>query len=349
MAFDTFSTVMSTISFLICLGLTTQIAIANQTAASPHEIRLASVDGPNLKSLPDELRKRSQALEVEVGKLENQLKGAVFEVKKAKHLSHWKSRFRVSDESLENIGLDAWVSALTHEPALGEMADSVLLLQAFDADKDPMRRHSGQPGEMAGSHNPTPILDRDPAMIMLWGPYAALKPGRYVAVYRVQFLEVEDENAHLQADANDAGGFFDACTKAVTFSGRRPTARSLPAGSWHCVGVPITVADDREFEFRFWPHGRGVAVDRIYLYKLNAIPTQPHVSIMGAVNCPGTYSHAKCNTLEALLQACGGGNHMANSTVAILSTHGKTEQLALDEATKNRPLQPGDVVEIPEK
>ena len=348
---------MSAFSFIICLGLTTAVSFANPTApaASPSEPPSASknASSPNPKSLPDELIKRAQALEVELGKLENQMKGAAVEQAKAKLLSHWKPRFSCNEQAPAGAGLDVWVSAVAREPALGELADSVELLRAYDADKDPMRRHSGQPGVVAGSHNSTPIVDRNPAMIMLWGPYAALEPGRYAVVYRVQFLEAEGEAANQPADSSYSGGFFDACTNAVTYSGRRPVAKSMPSGAWHSVGVPITVADKREFEFRFWPDGRDVAVDRIYLYRLDPKPAQevrpPQVSIMGAVNCPGTFPHAKCNTLASLLEACGGINHMGNPSVAILNSQGKSERLTLDDSNRNRLLQPEDVVEIPEK
>ena len=348
---------MSALSFINCLGLTTAVSFANPTApaAATKNPTAASADAsvPNIQSLPGELMQRAQALEVELGKLDNQMKAAAVEQAKAKFLIHWKPRFSSNEEAPAGAGLDAWAAAVAREPALGELADSVELLRAYDADKDPMRRHSGQPGVVAGSHNSTPIVDRNPAMIMLWGPYAALEPGRYAVVYRVQFLEADGEAANQAVDLSASGGFFDACTNAVTYSGRRPAAKSMPSGSWHSVGVPITVADKREFEFRFWPDGRDVAVDRIYLYRLDPKPAkevrQPNVSIMGAVNCPGTYLHAKCNTLASLLEASGGVNHMGNTSVAILSSQGKSERLSVDDSNKNRLLQPGDVVEIPEK
>lgn len=330
---------MSAIPFIICLGLTTAILSANPSAPD--------ASGSNGKSLPEELKARTQALENELNKLESQMQSAAFDQTKAKLLSNWKHRFVCNEEALVTAGLDTWAAAVAREPVLGELADSVELLRAYDADKDPVRRHSGQPGALAGAHNSTPIVDQDPAMIMLWGPYAALEPGRYLVVYRVQFLKAEGDNA-----SQPTGAFFDACTNAVTYSGRRPTAKSLPSGTWHSVGVPITVAAKKEFEFRFWPQGRKVAVDRIYLYQLDPKPTtepKPHVSIMGAVNLPGTYPHAKCNTLASLLEACGGANQMANTTTAILSSQEKTERLTIDDSSKSRQLQPGDVLEIPEK
>lgn len=335
---------MSAILFIICLGLTTAIASANPSAPD--------ASGSNGKSLTEDLKTRTQALENELNKLESQMQAAAFDQAKAKLLSKWKPRFSCNEEVLATAGLDSWAAAVAREPALGELAESVELLRAFDADKDPMRRHSGQPGKINGSHNSSPIVDGDPAMIMLWGPYAALEPGRYAVVYRVQFIPAEGEKANQPTDANAPGGFFDASTNAVTYSGRRPTAKSLPSGSWHSVGVPIVLADKREFEFRFWPHDRDVAVDRIYLYRLDPkLPSEPkpHVSIMGAVNLPGTFPHAKGNTLASLLEACGGANEMANPTTAILTSQGKIERLTIDDSSKSRQLQSGDVLEIPEK
>jgi hypothetical protein len=217
------------------------------------------------------------------------------------------------------------------------------LFKVFDAAEKPMNHHAGERAPTNGSYSELPLVGTSGA-IMLWGPYEKLEPGRYLVVYRFQFLD-EVAGEHVC--------FADVACKAVTYSGRRPGADTVPARVWNHVAVPIAVPKALDFEFRFWPQGHRIAMDRIYVYRLLE-GDSPVFSVMGAVKLPGFYPMpAEGVTVEGLLEAAGDPHGLAAPERAILWRRGADGVNALPVVVGDNELAPspvpGDLLWIPER
>ena len=122
-----------------------------------------------------------------------------------------------------------------------------------------MRKHAGKAQKTPGSYAPEALVGTTGG-IMIWGPYAELEKGRYIAIYRVQYLQ-KPNGGNLS--------HFDVCLNASTWKGISPNADEIKGpGEWNEVPVPFETLETKPFEFRFWPHGRQIAHDRIYIFRL---------------------------------------------------------------------------------
>lgn len=244
-------------------------------------------------------------------------------------------------------GKQVFDGAVAGELALLANIGKAELFKVFDATTAPMRHNAGEPGIIEGAYSERALIGISRS-IMLWGPYQSFEPGRYLVVYRFQFLDEA---------AGNKSCFLDVCHKAVTFSGRRPEAAAIPAHVWNEVAVPLGVPQNMPFEFRFWPEGKQVAVDRIYLYRLTD-RTQTGllrpISLMGAVERSGFYMLQNTNTsADSLFKLAGGPNGLAHSVqFTIWRQIGDEIQsipLSDENARAEIAILPGDIVWVPER
>ena len=224
----------------------------------------------------------------------------------------------------------------------------VELVKVFDASAAPMRRHAGSPAPVPGAFSEKALVGTLDSM-MLWGPYEPFDAGRYLVVYRFQFL---------QAVRGDRVCFLDVCHKAVTYSGRRPGAKAAPPRIWNEIAVPIDVPKPMRFEFRMWPEGNRVVLDRIYVYRLTErkYPGSPGtVSVMGAVVRPGFYllPNDKKPSADNLVKLAGGPNALAHPYQFMIWRRDgdriETVSIKGDNARKHTAITSGDIIWIPER
>lgn len=242
-------------------------------------------------------------------------------------------------------GLPVLQSAVKNRPELMVGVDRVELIRAFDAASPPMKTTGGKADTREGSYAPEVLYSGDPNAIMLWGPYVKLEKGRYLVTYRFRF---EGEPQPPPTDT----AFLDVAHKAVTGSARKPPAADTPTGAWMEWAVPLAVPDQREFEFRFWPNGRAVAVDRIYVFRLYS-GLEKCYSVIGASQTTGTWPLKDGMRVKEALEGVRGAHPRGNPGVCLLHrqingrTVTETLDLAADGGTKL--LERDDILEIPEK
>ncbi|MEO8350309.1 MAG: hypothetical protein ABI680_01175 [Chthoniobacteraceae bacterium] len=132
------------------------------------------------------------------------------------------------------------------------------LLKAYNATDEPLEHRDSQSARVAESHAPE-VLAGSTQNIMLWGPYAELDPGHYLVIYRFQVTDPEAAHDDI---------FLDVSHNACTRSGIRIKASEQPAGKWREVAVPVYLPEKMKLEYRVWPGGNAMALDRIYLFKV---------------------------------------------------------------------------------
>jgi hypothetical protein len=156
-------------------------------------------------------------------------------------------------------GEDVLAGAVSLNPELLKGARSVELLRAFDASEEPMKRNSGESKRMTGAWAKSALVGSNSG-ILLWGPSDLLQAGRYIVVYRLKLLKPPTEKALA---------FLDIARNGVTVHGIRPEATIAPVKEWTEIGVSLTLDKDLDVEYRLWPHKHEVAVDRIYIYRID--------------------------------------------------------------------------------
>jgi hypothetical protein len=233
--------------------------------------------------------------------------------------------------------------SLKAEPSLLAGTKQVDLINVFDADTAPMNHRDSKSQATDGAYADQALVGNSRS-IMMWGPYTQLEPGRHLVVYRFKFLD---------KPKGESACFVDVCHNAFTFSGRRPAAKNIRPLVWNEVAIPVDAPERMKFEFRFWPNGHEVAIDRIYVYKLGSEPGHS-VSVMGAVKQTGTYrKQHRDQTVDRLVDAARGNNGLADPEVFKLYRRngGKIERVKLDRnATRAKTeVRAGDIIWIPEK
>ncbi len=231
------------------------------------------------------------------------------------------------------------LDAVARDPGCLAGVGEVTLTKVCDAAEKPMQHRDAAPAELAGAHAKFALRGRSGA-ILLWGPYAPLPAGRHLVVYRFRLME----------PAGDARCFVDVAHDAVTFSGRRPGAEEVGAG-WTEIAVPVDAPREMEFEFRFWPGGREVGLDRIYVYRLGDDPgARRPASVMGAVGRTGFYLPPRRKaTAGALLERAGGRIPLAHEEVLGLWSGGDGGREFIDDASEADPVRGGDLLWVPER
>jgi hypothetical protein len=86
-------------------------------------------------------------------------------------------------------GLPVLRSTLAGKPGLLANVAHVELLMTFDAAREPMKRHSGNPEKMVGAYAAEALVSNNPSSMMLWGPFTPLERGRYLVTWRLKFEE----------------------------------------------------------------------------------------------------------------------------------------------------------------
>lgn len=118
----------------------------------------------------------------------------------------------------------------------------------------------GGAGEMEISGSYAPISKKaSGGGISLWGIYEKWPPGRYLIVYRLQALRPID-----QGDCC----FVDVCVKGVTLASSKPQPDEMEPGKWVCIPIPAELDSEKELEFRLWPDDHLIALDRIYIFRV---------------------------------------------------------------------------------
>lgn len=131
------------------------------------------------------------------------------------------------------------------------------LVQVYDAVAKPLQHTGSKAGTLSGSYAQEVLRGSSGAM-MLWGPYTEFEKGNYFVVYRYQVLE----------EGSKGTFFFDVAHNACTRSGVRLDAGKVPFGKWLEMAVPVHLTQKTKLEFRFWPAGIPVALDRVYVFKV---------------------------------------------------------------------------------
>jgi beta-lactamase regulating signal transducer with metallopeptidase domain len=170
------------------------------------------------------------------------------------------------------------LNAVLGQPLVRSMNIQKAGLQAvFSAAAAPMQSAAKAPeGDMwrlerqplEGAHAPAVLRGNFPP-IMLWGPYEELPAGRFIVIYRFMVLSQPQDSSTL---------FFDVCHDACTRSGIRVAASEFPVNEWREVAVPVDLPEPKKLEFRFWPDGADIALDRIYVFRATSsgeIPSDP--------------------------------------------------------------------------
>jgi len=145
------------------------------------------------------------------------------------------------------------------ESLLGD-AKELTLVKVFEAAKPPMTSRGGSREPLAGAYS-TEVLVGSSRKILMGGPYTALSPGSYLIVYRFQPLREDVEDTHVC--------FLDVCQKGRTVDPLRPTPDQVKIGEWNEIAVPLEVKRTLKYEFRLWPRKQRIAIDRIYVYRLD--------------------------------------------------------------------------------
>jgi hypothetical protein len=296
----------------------------------------AAEDSPPSPAPAGGLQQEVDGLKDQIKKLEGQLAGLHQE---------WNLAAGFLNPAGLPEGLPVLQSAVKNRPELMVGVDRVELIRAFDAVSPPMKTTGGKAAAREGSYAPEVLYSGNPNAIMLWGPYAKLEKGRYLVTYRFRF-EGEPQQPPLDM------AFLDVAHKAVTNSARKPPAADTPTAAWVEWAVPVSVPDQREFEFRFWPNGRLVAVDRIYVFRLYSGPEKCY-SVMGASQTTGTWPLKDGMRVKDALDGIRGPHPRGNPGICVLHRQVKgrtvteTLDLAADGGTKL--LERDDILEIPEK
>lgn len=113
--------------------------------------------------------------------------------------------------------------------------------------------------EIAGSYAPS-SREASGGGISLWGIYENWEPGRYLIVYRVRALR--------RIEKGDCC-FLDVCVKGVTLASRKPKPQEMEPGTWDCIPIPAELDSEKELEFRLWPFGHLIALDRVYIFRVH--------------------------------------------------------------------------------
>ena len=108
--------------------------------------------------------------------------------------------------------------------------------------------------------------------ILLWGPYTEFDSGDYIIVYRFRVEAAAPAGSRI---------FLDVAHNACTTAGEKMDAASLTQDKWQEIAIPVHLPIRKALEFRFWPEGNTVSVDRIYVFKTNVVKSTGPVS--GAV------------------------------------------------------------------
>jgi hypothetical protein len=128
------------------------------------------------------------------------------------------------------------------------------LVKCYDASE--MRRSGGGPRDIDGAFSAQPVAGRTGGP-MFWGIYQKLDPGSYIIVYRVQALSLVSGKKVC---------FLDVCRGGNTIASRRPNASEFTAGKWIAVPIPLKLDSQGTVEYRLWPDGHEIGLDRIYVF-----------------------------------------------------------------------------------
>ena len=136
-------------------------------------------------------------------------------------------------------------------------ARELQLLKAHDASA--LQRDGAGLQRMGNSYSAHPVAGRN-GFIMLWGLYEEWPAGKYLVVYRVQ------SPARL---AGENVCFLDVCVGGNTVAERRPSADELnPPAAWRALPVVVNLPGPTTLEYRLWPNGNHLAIDRIYVFRV---------------------------------------------------------------------------------
>lgn len=192
------------------------------------------------------------------------LNGAIKKAEPSRREVTVKLALRFPERYAETPGL---VDRILPQPLVDrEQLTALELKEVFDAARAPFKHRDAKPEPIAGAFAPQALRGKSQG-IMLWGPYKELPAGKYLVVYRFQVLETSKVGSAL---------FFDVARDACTRTGAKVPVGKNATGTWHEIALPVEVGPDMPLEFRFWPDGNTVALDRVYVfqetYKPNAKP-----------------------------------------------------------------------------
>jgi hypothetical protein len=179
------------------------------------------------------------------------------ETRKAAAALVTKIKFTNKTEATEAV--DILTGAASRDLGLLKDVKEATLVSFHDAAKKPMNHNSGEALKLRGSHAREVLLGSNSG-VMLWGPYEQVEAGHHLIVYRFKFRgEI----------AGERGVFLDVANNGNTRSSMKPRTTSTPSNSWLEIGVPVKMSKARALEYRLWPYNNEVAIDRIYLFRLN--------------------------------------------------------------------------------
>ena len=246
-------------------------------------------------------------------------------------------------------GLRVLRAVVRRDAAVLKDAERVELVRMWDAAKAPIQRHGGTTVNSPGSHAGEVLSAVRPPAMLIYGPYEELEPGNYLVTWRLRFKATP---------SGEDCCFLDACHEAVTFSGRNPGGAEAPPGQWVELSVPLANPARRSYEFRFWPHGHAVELDRIYVFRLHGGAVPPadgtvQCSVMGAVHRAGPVRIPSGSTVALAIEQAGGAKSFGDTARCRIhrTNEGRHEVIVVDTQQTGPQLVmcQGDILEIPEK
>jgi hypothetical protein len=138
-------------------------------------------------------------------------------------------------------------------------AKGLTLVHYHDATE--LKRHFGGPAQLAGSYSGQPVAGSG-RNIMLFGASDDLPPAHYLIVYRVQAL------TPVPPSAEENVCFLDVCIRGKTAAGVRPKPSEFQPNHWSDIPVVGNLRKSRILEYRLWSDGHKIALDRIYVFRL---------------------------------------------------------------------------------
>ena len=137
---------------------------------------------------------------------------------------------------------------------------AVTLVQYHDATE--MKRHFGKPEKFAQSFSDQVVVGEGRNM-MLYGVSDNLPSDHYLIVFRVQALTTTPPGSA------DHVCFLDVAIRGKTAASAHPTREQFKPGQWSNIPVVANLRQSRYLEYRLWPDGHKIALDRIYVFRLD--------------------------------------------------------------------------------
>jgi clan AA aspartic protease (TIGR02281 family) len=163
-------------------------------------------------------------------------------------------KFTNSSDAMEGMAILTRVAA-TYPEVLKSVTEAELVRYHNGTD---FKRGGGEPRMLDDSYSAMPAAGKSD-QILFCCIYEKWEPGKYLFVYRIQPLSAIEGNEVY---------FLDVCRGGGTVAARLPAASELTAGQWAVMPVLYEPQTEETLEYRLWPKGKEIALDRFYIFKM---------------------------------------------------------------------------------